>query len=71
MTAERKKLCIWLESEKRKLAKLGPHQLEQREQKEQELEREFRARLDRLYGDVREEPGRADKVPRPASSKLN
>jgi len=47
-TVERQKLCIWLQSEKRKLQTL-PSDLKL--QRDQELEREFRSRLDRLYND--------------------
>lgn len=60
---ERQKLCIWLESEKRKLQSL-PHDVKQA--REVELERDFRTRLDRLYGDM---PHRQDaKAP---AAKLN
>ncbi len=45
---ERQKLCTWLESEKRKIQTL-PHDL--KHARDLELEREFRARLDRLYGE--------------------
>jgi hypothetical protein len=45
---ERQKLCSWLESEKRKIQTL-PHDLKR--SRDLELEREFRARLDRLYGE--------------------
>jgi hypothetical protein len=47
-TIERQKLCLWLEAEKRKLQTL-PAEL--KKQKDVELEREFKSRLDRLYGD--------------------
>jgi hypothetical protein len=52
-TIERQKLCLWLEAEKRKLDVL-PTDL--RRQRDQELEREFRQRLDRLYGEVQGRP---------------
>jgi hypothetical protein len=48
-TVERQKLCIWLQSEKRKLQTL-PSELKL--QRDLELEREFRSRLDRLYNDA-------------------
>jgi hypothetical protein len=63
-TVERQKLCLWLEAEKRKLHLL-PAEL--KKQKDVELEREFRTRLDRLYGDVQSRP--AGRVSR--TSKLN
>jgi hypothetical protein len=47
---ERHKLCVWLESEKRKLGTLPE---EHKVRRELELEREFRSRLDRLYGEIR------------------
>jgi hypothetical protein len=47
-TVERQKLCIWLQSEKRKLHTLPS---EMKVQRDQELEREFRLKLDRLYND--------------------
>jgi hypothetical protein len=47
--AERQKLCTWLESEKQKILSLPTGM---RTAREQELEREFRSRLDRLYGEV-------------------
>ena len=47
-TIERQKLCLWLESEKRKLQVL-PAELKL--QRDLELEREFKSRIDRLYGD--------------------
>jgi hypothetical protein len=47
---ERQKLCLWLEGEKKKLEALPD---EDRLRKEADLEREFRAKIDRLYGDVR------------------
>ena len=56
LAQERQKLCIWLESEKRTLGAL-PHEV--KNQREQELEREFRTKLDRLYGEARHEPSRA------------
>jgi hypothetical protein len=64
LTVERQKLCVWLESEQRKLAKLGPDEEAERAARAEELEREFRARLDRLYGE-----GVPD--PKIAKSKLN
>jgi len=48
-TIERQKLCIWLESEKRKLQALPS---EVKVQRDLELEREFRSRLDRLYNEM-------------------
>jgi hypothetical protein len=48
-TIERQKLCLWLESEKRKLSLL-PAEL--KAQRDSELEREFRSRLDRLYNEM-------------------
>ena len=48
-TIERQKLCIWLESEKRKLQTLPS---EVKVQRDLELEREFRSRLDRLYNET-------------------
>jgi hypothetical protein len=45
---ERQKICAWLESEKRKIQTL-PHDL--KHARDVELEREFRARIDRLYGE--------------------
>jgi hypothetical protein len=52
-TIERQKLCLWLESEKRKLAML-PAEL--KVQRDLELEREFKSRLDRLYNEVQSRP---------------
>jgi hypothetical protein len=52
-TIERQKLCLWLESEKRKLAML-PAEL--KVQRDLELEREFKNRLDRLYNEVQSRP---------------
>lgn len=52
-TIERQKLCLWLESEKRKLTLL-PAEL--KAQKDSELEREFRSRLDRLYNEMQSRP---------------
>ncbi len=46
---ERQKLCVWLEAEKRKLERLAD---DQRSRREQDLEREFRTRLERLYGEL-------------------
>jgi hypothetical protein len=46
---ERQKLCIWLESEKRKIQTLP---VEIKLQRDLELEREFRSRLDRLYSEA-------------------
>jgi hypothetical protein len=48
-TVERQKLCIWLQSEKRKLQTMP---MEGRLQRDLELEREFRSRLDRLYNEA-------------------
>lgn len=48
-TIERQKLCLWLEAEKRKLQTL-PGEL--KKQRDGELEKEFRSRLDRLYGEI-------------------
>jgi hypothetical protein len=48
-TVERQKLCIWLQSEKRKLQTMPT---EGRLQRDLELEREFRSRLDRLYNEA-------------------
>ncbi len=48
-TIERQKLCLWLESEKRKL-QLLPAELKQ--QRDLELEREFKSRIERLYSDA-------------------
>lgn len=48
-TVERQKLCIWLQSEKRKLQAMPT---EGRLQRDLELEREFRSRLDRLYNEA-------------------
>jgi hypothetical protein len=48
-TIERQKLCIWLESEKRKIQTLP---IEVKLQRDLELEREFRSRLDRLYSEA-------------------
>jgi len=48
-TVERQKLCIWLQSEKRKLHTLP---IELKLQRDLELEREFRSRLDRLYNEA-------------------
>ena len=45
---ERQKICTWLESEKRKIQTMT-HDI--RHARDAELEREFRARIDRLYGD--------------------
>ena len=53
---ERQKLCIWLETEKRKLGRLPD---EQKGRREADLEREFRARLERLYGELSPAPARA------------
>jgi hypothetical protein len=52
-TVERQKLCLWLESEKRKLHLL-PAEL--KAQRDLELEREFRSRLDRLYNEMQAKP---------------
>ena len=52
-TIGRQKLCLWLESEKRKLAML-PAEL--KVQRDLELEREFKSRLDRLYNEVQSRP---------------
>jgi hypothetical protein len=46
---ERQKLCMWLEGEKKKIEGLS---LDERMRKDAELEREFRAKIDRLYSDV-------------------
>jgi hypothetical protein len=54
-TIERQKLCLWLENEKRKL-RLLPSELKQ--QRDVELEREFRSRLDRLYNELSAKPPR-------------
>jgi hypothetical protein len=54
-TIERQKLCLWLENEKRKL-RLLPSELKQ--QRDVELEREFRSRLDRLYNELAAKPPR-------------
>lgn len=62
-TIERQKLCLWLESEKRKLSTL-PGDL--KKQRDVELEREFRTRLDRLYSEVQGRPSSS-----PAKGKLN
>ena len=48
-SVERQKLCIWLQSEKRKLQTMP---MEGRLQRDLELEREFRSRLDRLYNEA-------------------
>ena len=48
-TVERQKLCIWLQSEKRKLQTLP---VELKLQRDLELEREFRSRIDRLYNET-------------------
>jgi hypothetical protein len=48
-TVERQKLCIWLQSEKRKLQMLP---VELKLQRDLELEREFRSRIDRLYNET-------------------
>ncbi len=48
-TIERQKLCLWLETEKRKIQAL-PGEL--KKQRDTELEREFKSRLDRLYGEI-------------------
>ena len=47
---ERHKLGVWLESEKIKLE--GLHETE-RKRRTQELERDFRVKLDEIYGRVR------------------
>lgn len=52
-TIERQKLCLWLEAEKRKLTLL-PAEL--KAQRDTELEREFRTRVDRLYNDMQTKP---------------
>jgi hypothetical protein len=52
-TIERQKLCLWLESEKRKL-QLLPADL--KGQRDLELEKEFRSRLDRLYNEMQSKP---------------
>jgi hypothetical protein len=63
---ERQKLCIWLESEKRKLQTL-PTDL--KIARDLELEREFKNRLDRLYGEMQQ---KADsKGPATPRTKLN
>ncbi len=48
-TVERQKLCLWLQSEKRKLQTLP---IELKLQRDLELEREFRSRIDRLYNET-------------------
>jgi hypothetical protein len=48
-TVERTKLCLWLQSEKRKLQTLP---IELKLQRDLELEREFRSRIDRLYNET-------------------
>ncbi len=55
-TIERQKLCLWLESEKRKL-QLLPAELKQ--QRDLELEREFKSRIERLYSDAQSKPAAA------------
>jgi inhibitor of KinA sporulation pathway (predicted exonuclease) len=62
---ERQKLCTWLEGEKRKIQTL-PHDL--KHVRDVELEREFRARLDRLYGEQHRGAGDARTA---ARTKLN
>ena len=47
---ERHKLMLWLETETRKLE--GLHELE-RKRRTSELERDFRVKLDEIYGRVR------------------
>jgi hypothetical protein len=64
-TIERQKLCLWLETEKRKL-ELLPGDLKR--SRDQELEREFRQRLDRLYSEVQGRPQPREKE---AKAKLN
>src|SRR5262249_21290755 len=46
---ERNKLCVWLAAEKRKLDALP---VENKAKQAEELEREFKTRLERLYGEV-------------------
>jgi len=61
-TLERQKLCLWLATEKRKLE---PLPLELKRQRDHELEREFKSRLERLYGELAGRPapsGRSVKV---------
>ena len=53
---ERLKLCSWLESEKRKLGALPPEAYELKRQRELELERDFRSKLERLYGEGKHDP---------------
>ena len=64
-TTERQKLCLWLEAEKRKIQTL-PTEL--KKQKDTELEREFRSRIDRLYGEAQSKGAAASS---PKASKLN
>lgn len=52
-TIERQKLCLWLESEKRKLSLLPA---EIKAQRDSDLEREFRNKLDRLYNEMQSKP---------------